>query len=238
MPLRSPTFRRFLDLQPEDILVDFQIHTTQTDGRHEAGEILDVAAKRGLRAVAFTEHVRRGTSWFPGFAADIRQAADERAELTVYVGCEAKALDTKGGFDADPDLLRQCEIVLGSVHRFPNGKGGFLDFDALSAEETARIELELALGLVRSAPIDVLAHPGGMYQRRHGAFPLPMFRQLAEATLAHGVALEINSSYLVEPDPFLRLCSELNPIVSIGSDVHDIDEVGQCRDLLANWFSW
>ena len=45
-------------------------------------------------------------------------------------------------------------------------------------------------------------------------------------------AVEINSSYLVDPEGFLRLCAEINPIVSIGSDVHKLEEMGRCRDML------
>ena len=51
-------------------------------------------------------------------------------------------------------------------------------------------------------------------------------------TARRGVAIEINSSYLVDVDAFLRLCQEVDPIVSIGSDAHKLEELGRCRDVL------
>lgn len=229
---RKPTFRRFRELTPEDVNVDFQVHTVKTDGDATIDEILDRTAERNLRAIAFTEHVRKDTKWFPDFVNDVRAAAGRRPGLTVYVGCETKAEDTAGTLDLSDEIFDACDIVLGSVHRFPNGRGGFLDFNTLSAAQMADLEFDLAMGMVKGGRIDVLSHPGGMYERRHGAFPKERFRALMEATLEAGIAIEINSSYLVDVDSFLGLCAEVNPFVSIGSDVHKLDEIAKCRDML------
>ena len=229
---RKPVFRRFRDLTPADINVEFQVHTTWTDGQASAAEILEVAIERQLGAIAFTEHVRLETEWFDDFVRHIREEAARKPDITVYVGCETKAMDEVGTLDVSPAILGACDIVLGVVHRFPDGRGGYLDFKTLSAEETADIEFRLSMGMIRSAPIDVLGHPGGMYQRRHGAFPERYFREMMAATLERGIAIEINSSYLVDPERFIALCDEINPIVSIGSDAHKLDELAKCRNML------
>lgn len=223
---------RFRDLTRKAVNVDFQIHTTQTDGRATIEELLQAAQRRGLSAIAFTEHVRRDTTWFADFAAKVRSAAKAYPKLQVLVGCEAKALDMNGALDASDEILAECDLVLGSVHRFPDGAGGFLNFADLDAAACAEIECALALGLVRHAPIHVLSHPGGMTLRRHGSFPEPMFRKLFAAVLERGIAIEINSSYLRDVPAFLELCAEFNPYVSIGSDAHRLEEVGRCRDTL------
>jgi putative hydrolase len=46
------------------------------------------------------------------------------------------------------------------------------------------------------------------------------------------VAIEINTSYLRDVDGFLKLCTEVNPYVSVGSDAHTLETIGQCRDVL------
>jgi putative hydrolase len=122
--------------------------------------------------------------------------------------------------------------VLGVVHRFPGADGSYLDFKSLSAEEMAEIEFRLSMGMIRNAPIDVLGHPGGMYQRRHGAFPEALFREMMLATRERGIAIEINTSYLVDIPSFIALCAEIDPIVSIGSDAHQLQELAHCRDTL------
>lgn len=233
-----PHFVRYRDLTPTEVNVELQMHTVQTDGQATAAELLGAASERGLSAVAFTEHVRRSTDWFPAFAADVRAAAARVPGVRAYVGIEAKALDETGGFDATDALVAASEIVLGSVHRFPDGQGGVREFAGIPATEMAETECRLALGLLRHAPIDVLAHPGGMYQRRYGAYPADLFREMMVVSLERSVAIEINASYLVDVEGFLELCDEINPYVSVGSDVHRLDEMGRCRDRLFRHFKW
>ena len=221
-------FKRFRDLEPDDCLVDLQVHTTWTDGEQSIADALQAARAAGLHTIAVTEHVRRDTTWFTEFATALRREAEAFSDLTVLVGCEAKALDDAGTLDAEEAVTSQCDVVLGSVHRFPDGKGGLLEFSALSADDMAARETALAVGLLRHAPIDVLAHPGGMYQRRHGAFPVDGLRAIISASLERGVAVEISTSYHADLTPFLSLCRELNPYVSIGSDAHLSKDVGRC----------
>jgi putative hydrolase len=227
-----PKFVRFLDLSPSTVNVDFQVHTSQTDGDGAVRDVLEAARRRSVSAIAFTEHVRKDTNWFPQFADEILIASADYPEIRIYVGCETKALDASGLLDVSDQIYDRCDIVLGSVHRFPNGSGGYLDFREMSAKQTADMEFELALGMLRGGRIDVLSHPGGMYERRYGAFPERYFRELMIEALKSETAVEINSSYLFDPGSFLRLCAEINPIVSIGSDVHKLDEMGRCRDML------
>jgi putative hydrolase len=226
-------FHHFSDLGGIELNSDLHIHTSRTDGLAEVGTLTELAVQRGLQRIAFTEHVRRNSDWFPDFAREVRAQRTKHSQLEILVGCEAKALDKQGSIDASPAVLGECDIVLGSVHRFPDGGGGFLDTRQLTEEAFAREELELALGLLRHAPVHVLAHPGGMYARRHGRdLPVQMLRQLMLASLERGVAVEINASYVHDMSAFLGMCQEINPRVSIGSDVHQLDDLGRCRDRL------
>jgi putative hydrolase len=225
-------FARFRNLKWADINCDLHVHTSRTDGRADIRSVMHHAVQRGLSRIAFTEHVRRDTTWFPEFARQVRAEREAYPQLEVLVGCEAKALDTRGSLDATDEILAECDIVLGSVHRFPNGQGGYIDFSTLSQEQFARIEFELALGLLESAPIDVLAHPGGMYFRRYADFPPDMMREILKKSLERGIAVEINTPNLGDIVAFLRLCTEVNPYVSIGSDMHRLEELGGSRNCL------
>jgi putative hydrolase len=232
---RKPTWKHFSDLSYIDINVDLHLHTNWTDGEASIEAILGHGASADLRQIAFTEHVRMDTDWYQDFAAAVRAAAILQPDIEVFLGCEAKALDTLGGFDASEAILRQCDVVLGSVHRFPDGNGGFLSFSSLSQDQFAEIEFALACGLIDGAPIDVLAHPGGMYSRRFGIdLPAPLMRALMERSNARGIAIEVNSAYLKDIDAFLRLCADVNPIISIGSDMHRLNDLGQCRNALVS----
>jgi len=209
------------------------MHTNRTDGEASISAIMSRAVEQGLSCVAFTEHVRRDTKWFLEFAGEVRTTQESYPQLEVLVGCEAKALNKRGLLDATNEILAECDIVLGSVHRFPDGQGGYIDFSTLSQEKLAQMEYELALGLLDAAPIDVLAHPGGMYFRQYAAdFPTALMCQLLEKSLEREIAIEISSSYLRDFGTFLQLCAEVNPYVSIGSDMHRLKKLGDCRNQL------
>lgn len=230
---QKPQWKRFHDLTYADLNVDLHLHTNWTDGEASIEAVLSRSINAGLRQIAFTEHVRIGTEWYHDFAASVQAATILQPNIDVFLGCEAKALNTMGGFDVSEAILTQCAVVLGSVHRFPDGSGGFLNLSSLPREQFAEIEFALACGLIDRAPIDVLAHPGGMYSRRFGVdFPAPLMQALMERSSAQGIAIEINTAYLKDIDAHLRLCAEVNPIVSIGSDMHRLDSLGHCRDTL------
>jgi putative hydrolase len=228
----APRFSRFRDLDHETVNVDWQVHTTWSDGRADVRATLAMAREQRLSAIALTEHVRRDTAWFGDFARTVRSEARAVPGLDVYVGCEAKALDADGALDVTDEIRAQCDLVLGVVHRFPDGHGGFLDFKRLDWEACAETEWRLTQGLLRAAPIHVLGHPGGMTQRWFGRYPATLFRKMLEASGERGVAVEINSSYVADWEGFLELCQEVNPLVSIGSDAHGPEELGRCRDRL------
>lgn len=230
--MQKPRFPRYRELNAKNINVEFQLHTNRTDGEASIAAVLSTAQERQLAAIAFTEHVRRDTVWFPEFAKEAREEAVRFPDLLAYVGCETKAMDMHGTLDVTDKILSACDIVLGVVHRFPDGKGGYLDYKTMSPTHLAEVECELSIGMIKNAPIDVLGHPGGMYQRRHGAYPPELFRALMQAAAERNIAIEINSSYLVDMPGFLWLCEEINPFVSIGSDAHKLHEIGRCRDLL------
>lgn len=229
--MTQPQFVHFSEIGPAHVNRDLQVHTTATDGEGTIGELIDRAQALGLGEIALTEHVRRTSTHFHRFAEEVRRQR-HGAGVQVYVGMETKVLDEAGTLDVSPEALAEAEIVLGSVHRFPVGEGRFAPAGGFEYPEAAKRELALALGLISHAPIHVLAHPGGMCQRAFGQFPREYFVMLMEASLARGVAIEINSAYTRDLDGFLAICREVNPLVSVGSDVHRVRDLGACRDLL------
>lgn len=229
-PSLKPEFVRFRDLTPEFVNRDFQVHTVATDGRGTIQELIDLAEEISLGEMAFTEHVRKTSTYFGHFAAEVRAARDN-AGLPVFVGIEAKADNDDGDLDASLEILADAEIVLGSVHRFPIA-GELVNANTMSYEEASLREFRLAMGLIRNAPIDVLSHPGGMCQRAFGEFPAEFIEEIMTESIGRGVAIEINSSYIRDMDSFLALCAKTNPLISVGSDVHLLEDLGVCRTIL------
>ena len=228
---RAPAFKLFSELAAADIVFDFHMHTTWSDGTHSAAEMASRARELGITAIAITDHVNRGCPWYARFHRELTQLR-ESAGTTIYMGLEAKALDAGGTLDASPDLLEQADLVIGSVHRYPDGEGGLIplaDIPSLGAARAAELEFGLALGLVsnRQNGVHVLGHPFGVYSTRFPDVPMDRLRMLMQACRDHGVAFEISTRYCRDLAGLASLLAEVNPPVSIGSDAHSRDQVGR-----------
>lgn len=226
------SFLNFNQLTDQDLNIDYHIHTNQTDGHNSIEAIIKRALELGLKKIAFTEHVRASTDWFDSFEKNVRSAASNYPDIKVLVGAEAKVLDYKGNLDITVNIMNKSDIILGSVHRIPDGKGGSIKFKDLSPKDLADIEFELAMGILKYAPIDVLAHPGGVYSLNYGAFPIRYYEELMRCAKDNDKAMEISSRYLKNTYDYLSLCGDIDPLVSIGSDVHNIEDIGVCRRTL------
>lgn len=229
-----PTFKRFNELNEYVDLRDYHIHTERTDGHAKVEEYIHEAIKKGLNEIAFTEHVRKSSDWYDSFIEEVKMLRDKyKNDLTVFYGIEAKVLDYDGHLDATEDMIHKSEIVLGSVHRYPAGADKYLDLQNLSVDDAARIEFELACAIIRNPDVDVLAHPGGVFERRFGTtFPRNYLEEIIKIANQCGKAMEINSSYLRDSQSFLNLLSKLNPYVSLGSDAHSTRELGNVLSLM------
>ncbi|MFA4825886.1 MAG: PHP domain-containing protein [Methanoregula sp.] len=225
----KPRLLRFNEINKEIPLWDFHIHTTITDGTSSIEEFIQTGINRGLQEIAFTEHVRKTSEWYPEFIEKIEALREVyKHKIIIFHGIEAKVLNSDGDLDASDEMLDTAELVLGSVHRFP----GFDNVPTVSnyhlaEEEFAKTEFGLAKAILKNPDVDVLAHPGGMFIRKFRKnVPTGVMEELIELVNRYDKAIEINSSYLkdisLNAEPFLRM----NPLISLGSDAHNKDELG------------
>jgi len=230
----KPTFVRFSTLTNLALRCDYHVHTIWTDGSATAEEYIKAALRKDIGEIAFTEHVRKTSSWFDSFIEEIEGLRDKyRGRLTVIYGIEAKVTDYEGNLDATVDMIRKSEIVLGAIHRYPDGKGGYLDFQKIPFYKAAEIECKLACALTRNSDVNVLAHLGGVFEREFRRFlPVEYVREIIESANQYGTVIEINSSYLSESSPLFELCSVLDPLISLGSDAHNLEQLGQVMKLM------
>lgn len=231
MPLCSPRFPRFTALTPKDLGVEGHTHTDFTDGETTPDAYMKRAMALGLSRLAFTEHIRRASTYWPEF---LRAIAALRHEGTpsLWAGFEAKVLDATGELDIPPQAFAAADVVLGSVHSAP-GPNGSRQPRTVPREELALIERNLGLALVRRGQAQVLAHPGGMSLALYGDFPLEYMDALAQECAGTGVAFEINARYHADIlEWLLPLLARHDPLVSLGSDAHEPDQVGAIGGLL------
>ncbi|MBN2410752.1 PHP domain-containing protein [candidate division KSB1 bacterium] len=231
MKKRNPILFRASRL-PKDIpTVDFHIHTTFTDGKSSIEEYIISAIKKGLSAIAFTEHVRKSSGWFGTFSREVKNIRKAYPQLKIYYGIEAKALDYQGALDATTEMINESEVVIGAVHRYP-GLENLSELEQISPEKAVQMEFEASMGLIENAPIDILAHPGGIYEKYYGEFPVGYFREIVKAAKQYNVAIEINSKYCNNIKEWLEICISEDIFISLGSDAHSDPETGTIVNLL------
>lgn len=230
----KPNFKRFNDLKQEDINFDFHIHTNYTDGLSSPEEMVNRAIQLKLNAIAFTEHVNKTSDWFKEFSDRINSLKKNK-NIKIFLGIEAKANDFKGTIDATQDMITNSDIVMGVVHRYPDGKGDLIPLEEIKnigQEKSAEIEFNLTMGLLENKNIHILGHPFGVYSKFFTKLPEDYMKKLMTKALEKNIAIEINTKYLLENKKFFRLLREINPYVSIGSDAHDKEDIAIDFDII------
>ncbi|MBT3585656.1 MAG: hypothetical protein HN509_12190 [Halobacteriovoraceae bacterium] len=213
-------------------LWDLHMHTTWTDGAQSAKEMHQAAIRSGLNYILFSEHARKSSGdWFPKFAQEVRFL--EQDICKAFVGLETKVSDFKGSLDTTPEILSECDLVMASVHRFPGEEGVVKGFGETDPSESIKIETDLSLAVLENSDCDILGHPLGMSLRRFGQKPtIEDFRVIVKKAAKTGVAFEINSHYHPDPWMLIELCQEEGANISLGSNAHNVSEVGSINRIL------
>lgn len=207
-------------------LVDYHMHTDYTDGQHSAEDMHAAAVECGLEAILFSEHARKTSGdWFGEFAARIR--ALPRDDCRAYVGTECKADGFGGEIDTAPEVSAHCDLIMCSVHRFPDGKGGLREFRDVPADEALDIEYRLSLAVLENPEVDILGHPFGMSLLRYRTDPgEERWRRVIEKAANHDVAIDISGRYHPNLWQLIEWCRDAGAKVTLGSDAHHVNEVG------------
>ncbi len=235
-----------LVLDPPTPLRDFHVHTQYAYCRDDvtAAEAIERAEVFGVDWICLTEHAGQlypspEDYWSHRFAEDPGLIARERAagrgrmaqfreeieplrSPRVGIGLEVE-LDGSGGLTLLDEDREGWDVVIGAVHRLTDRAAEEGSPAGIIRAFMAETERLVSLG------VDILAHPFRYFRRAKMAVPTELYRPVAEALAAHGVAAEINY-HTNEPDPaFFALCLELGVKIALGSDSHGLWEVGDLK---------
>ena len=232
-------------------MFDFHMHTRVSFDGHDTGLAMALAARdRGLKEICFTDHLdydplgKMGVLAFDTEVYNREYDSLEVPGLTIRRGMEfGMTVDNRAQFQMDLNR-RPFDFVLGSVHFVDDLDVYYPEYwQGKTVVEAERRFLEATLECVKlHDDFDVLAHL--TYIGKTTAHPAPRcvpfetHRELTEEILKtlvrKGKGLEMNSSgvdrcggFLPTAD-YLRRFRELGgEIVTIGSDAHRCDRVGQ-----------
>jgi putative hydrolase len=221
---------RFNALGISETYADLHIHSAWSDGANSIAEIVQEARLKNLKIIAITDHVRRESTYFTDYCAEIRKMGD--SALPILIGFEAKIRNFQGDLDVSSEVRKRSDIQIGSVHRFPWGRK-LLSPKDLGKRACQEVEIELSIAAIKKQQMGILGHPGGMSLKEFGEFPMDFFLEIITECSRNDIVFELNSTYHAgiygDLQPMLQ---EYNPYVSFGSDAHTLEEIGKWSTIL------
>lgn len=232
-------------------MFDFHMHSRVSFDGHDRGADMVMAAKAaGLREICFTDHIDYDPlGKMPGMAFDTQAYNAEYDDLEVpglliRRGMEFGLTQTNQAQLRQDLNRRHFDFVLGSIHFVDDLDVYFQEFwKDKTVFQAERRCLEATLACVQvHEDFDVLAHLTYISKARCHPAPRPLpfdeHRELIDEILrvlaAKGKGLELNTSgmdrcggFLPTADFFRRFKELGGEIVTVGSDAHRCDRVGQ-----------
>ncbi len=205
------------------IVADLHVHTISSGHAYSTvAEIIEVAAQKGLEAVAFTDH---GPA-MPGgphryHFGNLYILPEKEKNVEILRGVEANIIDKDGSLDLPVQCLRLLDIVWAGLH-IP-----------CFQPSTRNINTKALLNALDNPYVDGIVHPG------NPDFPIDE-TALVQAAAKKGKLLEINNSSFIARRgsktgcrEIARLASRYGAPVALNSDAHLAREVGCNEESLA-----
>ncbi len=209
-------------------LYDFHLHTNYSDGKNTIEEYAVKAVKQGYKAICFTDHVDFTTDWFQDYKQEILDANKKYKSLSMFCGIEVRAKDYNGKLNADPKILNEADVMVGVVHSLPSKDGkSIYNPQNLPIKEVFELEYRATMGLLKNPLVDVLGHPMSNYEKYFGEFSEEYYVKIFQEAKKNDIAIELNPAYQRNFSTFLKLALKINPLVSLGSNAHSVNDFGK-----------
>lgn len=200
-------------IELSDIRGDLQMHTRESDGKDTIEDMAQAAKTLGYEYIAITEHSK---------AVHIANGLDERrlaehlkridevnaklSGIRVLKGVEVDILGD-GSLDLSDDILKECEVVVASVHS---------RFNMEEKEMTRRI-----IRALNNPNVNFLGHPTGRLILEREPYKLDL-KEVIKAAIDNNVILEINAypDRLDLRDVDARMAKDMGAKLSISTDAH------------------
>jgi len=205
-------------IDPADIRGDLQMHTVATDGKNSIAQMAQKAKELGYSYLAITDHSQAvrvaGGLNEKALAKHLKEIEKVRSQVTgirILKGVEVDILGD-GSLDLKDEILKECEVVLGSVHSRFNMEEG---------EMTKRI-----IRAIKNPRVHILAHPTGRLILEREPYKMNL-KEVIQAAVDYGVVLEINAfpDRLDLRDVDARMARDMGAKLAISTDAHSTQQL-------------
>lgn len=232
------------------------LHTHSTFCGHALDDLsamTDAAAAAGVRVMAATEHYPIGEALDPSahssmprerleqYCAAVLGERERHPNMEILLGCELDWLGDDEDRGLGPADFERFDIVLGSVHFVDgwliNGRRHAQRWETADVDAVWRRYIDLWCEAAASdAPFTVMAHPDVV--KKFGRYPsfdlAPSYERMAEAAVAGGRMVEVNTSGLFSPcaemypaPGLLRAFARAGVACTVGTDAHEAAHVAR-----------
>ncbi|MGE5554607.1 MAG: PHP domain-containing protein [Betaproteobacteria bacterium] len=227
-----------------ELIADYHTHTVHSHGTGTVAENVTAAQRRGLAAVAITDHGPanlfglgvKAPEVLLSIQKEIQRVEEERPDIQVLAGVEANVVSGEGDLDVPDDLLRDLDVVLVGLHplvHYHSAADAFrLGLQNLAGrvsrtlyERTREANTRALEEAVTRHEVDIVTHPG-----LHLSIDTP---RLAATCASVGTALEISAGHPYQTADFVRVARAAGAVFAIGSDAHRPEDVGNLGSGLA-----
>ena len=204
---------------------DLHVHSIRSlCGFHTILEIVEIAAKKGMRSVNICDHgkasgkeikfdVFNNKDRFP-----MTIQSDQGNTITIMTGIEVNILDIEGNSDLPLEQACKFDLISAGFHSMAK---------ELASGKSLQSNTQALENYLSRFPLDILTHPC------IAAFPLDT-EIVVNLAVKYGFALEVNNTKLRlkktdvgELKDMIDLAIEKGAALSENSDGHTIDEIGE-----------
>lgn len=202
-------------------IADTHCHTVaSTHAYSTAMEMITAAAKKGLYAIALTDH-GRSMPGAPGtwFFENLKTIPKKVEGVRVLRGIEANVIDFDGTLDTDESVFRGLDWVIASMH------GAVLQ-DGISVEGCTNAWLNIA----KNPYVHVIGHSGMQMFQFDYETVIPEFGRCGKLVEINAHSFEVRKDAIPNCKIIAKLCKKYGVQIVVNSDAHFCTEVGNLDD--------
>ena len=196
-----------------DKLADYHIHSTYNDHSDSdltINNVIQIAKSKGLKKIAFTEHVRKTSEWIPKYLNEIKICA-KVTSLDILPGFEAKILQN-GDIDC-PNEYRSKYFLIASFHSVFGSK---------------QVWINALRSVIRDPTVDVIGHLAPEFGMKINEYEIGL---IAEEIAQNRKVVELNSKYHRPPLDWITAFKAKGVRFHLGSDAHSLSSVGSFENI-------
>ncbi len=207
----------------------FHVHSNYSDGGTPLAQMAEAAVAAGYQYLGMADHSR--SAFYAGGLSEEELAAQGReidalnreyrergVNFKIFKGIEAEVLPS-GELDYNPEVLRELDFVIGSVH-------SHFGMDKSAMTKRIRTAME-------NPYLTMLGHPTGRLLLERPAYEVDLEAVLAKAA-EKGVIIEFNANpYRLDLDwTWIRRAKEMGVLIAVNPDAHSPHELNLARSHL------